>query len=78
MPELSNQELLEYIQFAYQDLRGRMDEHNKKLKYRIEQLVLHVDSFIQLHKTLDLELAAIRSKTERLEERIECLEKGVV
>ena len=37
----------------------------------------HVDGFIKLHETLDIELLALRSKYERLEERLTYVENKV-
>lgn len=38
------------------------------------RLMTHIDGFIKLHQTLVLELAAMRSKNERLEERLKRVE----
>lgn len=38
------------------------------------RLMTHIDGFIKLHQTLVLELAALRSKNERLEERLKKVE----
>lgn len=38
-------------------------------------LYSHIDGFIKLHETLDVELVALRGKYERLEERIEIIER---
>ncbi len=37
----------------------------------------HVDGFIKLHQTLDLELVSLRHKYEHLEERLQQVEKKV-
>lgn len=34
------------------------------------EMYSHIDGFIKLHETLDVELVALRSKYERLEERL--------
>lgn len=38
------------------------------------EIISHVDGFIKLHQTVSTELIAMRSKYERLEQRIEQLE----
>lgn len=39
-----------------------------------DRVITHIDGFIKLHETLDLELAALRGKYERLEGRVIILE----
>lgn len=41
------------------------------------RLLTHIDGFIKLHETLDVELVALRSKYERLEERVVRVEQKV-
>ena len=38
-----------------------------------DKIITHIDGFVKLHENLDTELAALRGKYERLEERIEVL-----
>ncbi len=40
-----------------------------------DQIYTHIDGFVKLHETLDVELVALRGKYERLEERIEVIER---
>lgn len=42
-----------------------------------DDVITHIDGFIKLHETLDIELAALRSSQDRLEQRIIILEKKV-
>ena len=53
-------------QYEVRELGRRMDQQ----KERIDSLYDHVDGFITLHQKLDLELAALRSKYNRLDERM--------
>ena len=49
------------------------DEHQESKS----EIITHVDGFIKLHQTVSIELVAMRSKYERLEQRIEQLELKV-
>ena len=42
-----------------------------------EDVIVHVDSFVKLHETLDQELVALRSKVDRLEDRVVRLESRI-
>ena len=53
----------------------KLHQTDARLEKRIDTLTTSVDSFIKLHQTIDVELVAHRAKTERLEARIERLEK---
>jgi hypothetical protein len=39
-----------------------------------DKILIHIDGFIKLHETLDTEVAALRSKYDRLEGRIKTVE----
>ncbi len=41
------------------------------------EVIEHVDSFAKLHETLDQELAMLRSKYNRLEERLDLVEAKI-
>ncbi|MFH1314989.1 MAG: hypothetical protein ABIH67_01185 [Candidatus Uhrbacteria bacterium] len=58
------------------DIDGRLDDFVTKedLKQTESRITSDFDRFVKLHETLDLELVALRSKYERLEERIVNLE----
>jgi hypothetical protein len=40
-----------------------------------DRIMTHMDGFIKLHETLDVEIVALRSKVDRLEGRIEKVEQ---
>lgn len=48
-----------------------------ELKESENRVTTHLDGFVKLHENLDTELAALRGKYERLEERIAILERQV-
>ncbi len=59
---------------------GLLEDHiDIKLEQRLEQhrsdIITHVDSFAALHQKLEQELTALRAKYERIEERLERVEK---
>lgn len=45
------------------------------LDERIDSILTSTDRFVKLHETLDQELAMLRSKYNRLEERVQTLEQ---
>ncbi|MEK7619006.1 MAG: hypothetical protein AAB416_02050 [Patescibacteria group bacterium] len=56
-----------------------LDESAVKIDFfdeRHDQVISHIDDFINLHTRLDQELLALRSKYDRLEERIEVMEQA--
>ncbi len=48
-----------------------------ELRETEDKVTTHIDGFVKLHENLDTELAALRGKYERLEERIEVLERHI-
>ena len=51
-----------------------MQEGFARMEYRLEQVYNHVDGFMKLHETLDIEFRVIKEQMRRLEERVEHLE----
>ena len=45
-----------------------------RMENRLEQVYNHVDGFMKLHETLDIEFRVIKEQLRRLEERVERLE----
>ena len=45
-----------------------------RMENRLDQIYNHVDGFMKLHETLDIEFRVIKEPVRRLEERIERLE----
>jgi chromosome segregation ATPase len=50
----------------FAETRGEMREGFGKINERIDNLLTSVDGFVQLHQTLDIELAALRDKYNRV------------
>ena len=44
------------------------------MESRLEQTYNHIDGFIKLHETLDIELKVMKEQMKRLEERVDRLE----
>jgi hypothetical protein len=51
-----------------------MQDGFARMENRFEQVYNHVDGFMKLHETLDIEFRVIKEQMRRLEERIEHLE----
>ncbi len=51
-----------------------MQEGFARMENRLEQVYNHVDGFMKLHETLDIEFRVIKEQVRRLEERVEHLE----
>jgi chaperonin cofactor prefoldin len=51
-----------------------MQEGFDRMENRLEQVYNHVDGFMKLHETLDIEFRVIKEQMRRLEERVQHLE----
>jgi len=51
-----------------------MQEGFARMENRLEQVYNHVDGFMKLHETLDIEFRVIKEQVRRLEERVDHLE----
>lgn len=51
-----------------------MQEGFARMENRLEQVYNHIDGFMKLHETLDIEFRVIKEQVRRLEERVEQLE----
>ncbi len=51
-----------------------MREGFARMENRFDQIYKHVDGFMKLHETLDIEFRVIKEQVRRLEERVEHLE----
>ena len=51
-----------------------MQEGFARMESRLDQIYNHVDGFMKLHETLDIEFRVIKEQVRRLEERVEHLE----
>lgn len=53
---------------------SQMDSRFAHMESRLDQIYNHVDGFMKLHETLDIEFRVIKEQMRRLEERVEHLE----
>ncbi|MBI2552048.1 hypothetical protein HYW17_01980 [Candidatus Uhrbacteria bacterium] len=68
-----SEELLNKILIKLIDLDVYVREHTatkEEMQASEDRMLTHIDGFIKLHETLDLELVALRSKVDRVEERV--------
>jgi len=71
------EEILDKILTKVIEIDDRLDSFITKeyLDVRLNELITSIDRFAKLHETLDQELVALRSRYERLEERVEKVEQ---
>ena len=53
---------------------SQMESRFAHMESRLDQIYNHVDGFMKLHETLDIEFRVIKEQIRRLEERVEHLE----
>jgi len=53
---------------------SQMESRFAHMDSRFDQIYNHVDGFMKLHETLDIEFRVIKEQMRRLEERVEHLE----
>jgi len=53
---------------------SQMESRFAHMESRFDQIYNHVDGFMKLHETLDIEFRVIKEQVRRLEERVEHLE----
>ncbi len=72
-----SEQVLDKILMKVVDIDSRLDSFATKEDVRMmkDDIMTTIDRFAKLHETLDHELVAMRSKYERLEERLERLEQ---
>jgi len=51
-----------------------MNQRFEVVEDRIDRLATHVDGFMKLHETLDIEVRVMKEQMRRLEERVDHLE----
>ena len=62
------------VRFEFRGLRKEMNERFAVMEDRIDRLATHVDGFMKLHETLDIEVRVMKEQMRRLEERVDHLE----
>ena len=62
------------VGLEFRALRKEINEKFAVVEDRIDRLATHVDGFMKLHETLDIELTVIKQQMSRLEERLKRVE----
>jgi hypothetical protein len=62
------------VHLEFRDLRKEMNQRFAVMEDRIDRLATHVDGFMKLHETLDIELTVIKQQMSRIEERLKRVE----
>ena len=62
------------VRFEFRGLRKEMNERFAVMEDRIDRLASHVDGFMKLHETLDIEVRVMKEQMNRFEERLTRIE----
>ncbi len=54
----------------FRNVREEMNERFSSVEDRIDRLATHVDGFMKLHETLDIEMRVMKEQMKRFEERL--------
>ena len=69
---------IELVQLDINNLRKDMDERFAVMENRIDRLATHVDGFMKLHETMDIEMRVMKEQMKRFEERLGRVETAQV
>ena len=58
------------VRFEFRGLRKGMNQRFAVMEDRIDRLATHVDGFMKLHETLDIEVRVMKEQMKRFEERL--------
>ena len=64
----------EAVHFEFRNLRKEINERFGAVDDRIDRLASHVDGFMKLHETMDIEMQVMKEQMKRFEERLKRLE----
>ncbi len=64
------------VDFKIDSLRKEVNERFALVDERIDRLATHVDSFMKLHETLDIEFRVLKEQMNRIEERLKIIESA--
>ncbi|MGH7812022.1 MAG: hypothetical protein ACREP5_17230 [Candidatus Binatia bacterium] len=62
------------VRFEFRGLHKQMDERFTVMEDRIDRIASHVDGFMKLHETLDIEVRVMKEQMNRFEERLKRIE----
>ena len=62
------------VQLDIRNLQKEMNERFAVMEDRIDRLATHVDGFMKLHETMDIELRVMKEQMSRFEDRLKRIE----
>ena len=62
------------FEFELGEIKRQISEQGATLELRIDRLANHVDGFMKLHETLDIEFKVLKEQMNRVEARLDRLE----
>ena len=62
------------IRVNNQELQAGLTQIREEMRTGFDQLYRHIDGFVKLHETLDIEMKVMKEQMNRLEERVKRLE----
>jgi len=62
------------VRFEFRSLHKGMNQKFAVMEDRIDRLATHVDGFMKLHETLDIEVRVMKEQMNRFEERLKRIE----
>ncbi len=62
------------VRFEFRGVRKEMNEGFAVMEDRIDRLATHVDGFMKLHETLDIEVRVKKEQMNRFDERLKRIE----
>ena len=62
------------VHLEFSSFRKEMNERFAGVDDRIDRLASHVDGFMKLHETMDIEMQVMKEQMKRFEERLKRLE----
>ena len=62
------------IRINNQETQNRLTQLHDEMRTGFDQLYRHIDGFVKLHETLDIEMKVLKEQMNRLENRVQRLE----
>jgi len=62
------------IRVNHEEIQRGLTEIRDEMRTGFDQLYRHVDGFMKLHETLDIEMKVLKEQMNRLEDRVKRLE----
>ena len=65
---------IDAVNLDLREFRKEVNQRFAEVEDRIDRLATHVDGFMKLHETLDIEMNVMKEQMKRMEERLTRLE----